>query len=412
MPSRNPSKTASAAPRRQRHPAAGALLLALAASAPGAAISQPAVTDAATAPPLRLGLRVQADAGGIDGALSRDGRHHAGQWLRRGTLDLRWRIAPGWRAAWAWQLESGGTGAVDTAWLQWQPAGTPLSLRAGRLAPDFGLDNSISSSWGHLPERSPLWDLVPDIDETRRTLALRLDAAGPGWQTSAGAYRRPGHQALAGRAVWWPDDRTGQAAARQSAQPPGLHLGVSWALQRGEGQGRLRSRLGQRAAAELAAGQRVPLLPAWPDAARTGDDIALALEAGRQTGRWWLAAEALHRRMDAGADGVARQRQASGWTVTAAHTLHGAPRGWDAALGRTRGPGPAADGTMELVLRADRLLAQGADGASATARADLLSLGVNWFIDPQWRLSAAASRGRHSSAGALSGWVVRLQWVL
>ena len=72
---------------------------------------------------------------------------------------------------------------------------------------------------------------------------------------------------------------------------------------------------------------------------------------------------------------------------------------------------PSAGATVELVLRADRLLAAVDDGASATTRADLLSVGLNWFIDPHWRLSAATSRGSHASAGGLSGWVVRLQWV-
>lgn len=387
-----------------------ALLLAAAA---GLAAAEPAHgdTDAAATRSVQMGWRLQLDSGGIGGALSRDGRRHAGHWLRRATWDIRWRPVPGWRAAWSWQAGSGGTSSVEAAWLQWQPSGGPVGVRLGRVAPDFGLDSTISSSWGHLPERSPLWDLAPDLDDTRRTVALRMDAAAPDWHASAGAYRRPDRQALVARIVWRHNGDALQPHAVPGWLPPGLHLGASWAWQRSDADtGRLRSRLGQRAASALDSGQRLTLLPAWPRDAKPGDDQAAGLEASLSAGRWWLAMEGLYRRQDAAAASLSWTRQASGWTATAARTLHGSPRGWDANQGRYRGPSGAAVSTVELVLRADHLRATASDAGSPLAHANLLSLGLNWFIDAQWRLSAVVSQGQVSGTGALSGWAMRLQW--
>ncbi len=284
--------------------------------------------------------------------------------------------------------------------ISWQPV-AGLTLHAGRIDADFGLDNTSSSSWSVGIERSAIWDLAPGVGDVGQGWGLRADGHGPGWHASAGLYDQRDATALVSRTVWM----TRPAAARV------WQFGASLAHRQGfSDNGRLRSRLGLRGVTEDAAGRRSELASAVAAPALYVGDTTMALEAAAQQGPWLLQAEALHRRLQASAG--APGRSAAGQTLQLAWSPSSQPRRHDeraARFGRPEGDG-LATGRWELFYRFDLL--QGSDGRDAQVH----TLGASWFLGSQWRGSVNAVGNRSNDpnrAGKRNGhgWVVRAQAV-
>jgi phosphate-selective porin OprO and OprP len=389
----------------RRHLATATALLLLAAST---ACAQPVRASQAAEQPgwrlpalpesLDIGGRLQIDHSRFSGVTTRDGRSASATYARRAELSLGWRLDRDWRLS-ATVGYDDGRWLVDSAAVRWNWHEN-LSLRAGRIDPDVGLDNANSSSWTAGIERAAIWDLAPGVADSEEGFGLRADAHGAGWHASAGVYDKRSRQALVGRAVWmhtWGDGV--------------LQLGGSAARARGDtDDGRVRTRLGLRGVSEDTAGRRSDLAPAVDLPQGYDGDTVTALELAVQHGAWLLQAEWLGRRFDA--VGGAPARSVSGHSVQLAWSPDGQARRHDeraARFGRPQGDGRRL-GRWELFVRLDTL--SGVDGLDAQVH----TLGASWFLDRHWRVSANVVGNRSADPNTVGdrkgrGFVLRGQAV-
>ena len=347
---------------------------------------------------LSVGGRLQIDHSRFGGVTTRDGTNASATYARRAELSLGWRLARDWRLS-ATVGYDDGRWLVDSAAVRWNWRDN-LSLRAGRIDPDVGLDNANSSSWTAGIERSALWDLAPGAADAEEGFGLRADAHGTGWHASAGLYDKRSRQALVGRAVWMHTWEQGV-----------LQLGGSAARARGDtDDGRVRTRLGLRGVSEVTAGRRSDLAESVDLPQGYDGDLVTALELAVQQGPWLLQAEWLGRRLDA--VGGAPSRSVSGHTVQLAWSPDGQARRHDeraARFGRPQGDQRRL-GRWELFVRLDTL--EGVDGLDARVH----TLGASWFLDTHWRVSANVVSNRSADANAVGdrkgrGFVLRGQAV-
>ncbi len=344
---------------------------------------------------LEIGGRVQAEAAALRGQFTDDARSRSGRYVRRAELELRATLAPPLEATATVVLDDEDRAALDelmvTAWPVGR-RGEGLSLRLGRFDPDFGLDPSTSSNWSLLLERSPVFDLAPDVASGDDSLGVRADHAGQRHAVSASL--------MFGEAR---DQAVLRTVALDGTAARVWQLGASVALGRGlADDGRFRSRLGLRATTELDGGRRATLQRALRAGEVYRRDTTLGLEAAWQQGRLLLQAEWLQRRLGAASAG-SPSRQARGHTVTAAWVLQGAARRHDARRARFGRPG--SGGSLEAQLRVDRLHA--GDG-----RARAMALGLAWTVDRVWRVAANHVWARSDGPAATDsgqGWALRVQ---
>jgi phosphate-selective porin OprO/OprP len=370
--------------------------------------ARPAAASTPPATPLRLpelpkaldiGGRLQLDSTRFGGVTTRDGRSASASYARRAELSVGWTIAEDWQLSATVGYEDDGL-LLDSAALRWRWREN-LSLRAGRIDPDVGLDNANSSSWTAAIERSAIFDLAPGVADSEEGFGLRADAHGPGWHASAGVYDKRSRSAVVGRAVWmhtWGGDGV-------------LQLGGSAARTRGDtDNGRVRTRLGLRGVTEDPAGRRSDLAPSVALPRGYDGDTVTALELALQQGPWLLQAEWLGRRLDA--VGGAPARRLSGHSVQLAWSPNGQARRHDeraARFGRPEGDNRRF-GRWELFVRLDTL--EGVDGLDAQVQ----TLGASWFLDRHWRVSANVVSNRSADPNAVgdrkgSGFVLRGQAV-
>ncbi len=333
----------------------------------------------------RYNGRVQADHARFDGVYGRDGGAHSATYLRRGTLGGSVQWHPQWRAAGAIEMDSEGKLALDSLAVAWSPRDR-LTLRAGRIDPDFGLEHSTSSSWTWGVERSAIWDLAPDLADAGKGAGLRVDAHGGDWQASAGVYDKRGHGAAVARAVWRPLDSPGRR----------LHLGASVAGSFGwQDDGRIRTRLGVRGVTEDPLGRRSTLGAAAPTPGAYDGDSSVGVEALWQQGPFTVQAEALQRRLAAKGDaGGPGSRTAQGAYLLLAWAITGEPRRYDDERARLRSAGPANTrwGAWEVFYRVDGL--DVSDGASATVH----TAGLGWTAEDTWRAMLNVHSARSGDA--------------
>lgn len=354
----------------------------------------PAACTASAAGP-ELSGRLQLDRAQFGGVYSRDGHDHRVGYLRRAEVEAALPLRAGWRALAAVAASSAGDLRVSEAWLAWAPL-AGLTLRAGRIDPDFGLDPSTSSNWTLGIERAALWDLAPDVADAGQGRGLRADAHGPGWHLSLGHHDKRDHAATVARAVWMP--RTGAAGVWQ--------IGSSVAMSHGwAGDGRLRSRLAIRGVSEDEAGRRSTLA----GAGRFDSDRVWGVELALQQGPWLLQAEGLARWL--GGDAGAPSRRASGGSLQAAWAWAGQPRRHDerrARFGRPR-DGLAPWGHWESFARLDLLAVQ--PGLAAR----VWTFGTAWTAPGgAWRAAlnlhhAVSEDGNAAGDTRGAGWSMRLQ---
>jgi phosphate-selective porin OprO/OprP len=379
------------APRRWTPLAAAAALAIGALVAPAGALAQTTGargSDTSASGDLldsvRLGARLQVDHGSFDGVYTDRGGPASATYLRRGEVSIGARLARDWRANAIVGVED-DKAVVDIAAVSWRPR-DGLQLSVGRLDPDFGLDNSNSSSWTAGIERSAIWDLAPGIADSEGGWGLKVAGHGPHWHASAGLYDKVGPTAAVGRAVWIPvpaEDRVFQVGA-SLARTSGL-----------DSNGRLRTRLGVRGVTEVNEGRRSDLAPAVGLPARYDADTVLGVELAWQQGPWLLQAEAMNRQLDGQA--AAPARSVAGTSLQLAWSPSGVARRHDAdsaRFGRPKGDGREG-GRWELFYRFDAL--DGVGGLAATVH----TVGTSWFLGDRWRLSANAVSGASDDPNAV-----------
>lgn len=363
---------------------------------------------AAAAPTYEFGGRLQLQHDRFDGLYSRDGGSESESYLRRATAELSGRLHADWRYELELQVDDRFSPTWRTAAISYTGL-KAIRLSAGRMKPDFGLEESTSSKWSTGIERSAIWDLAPDAVERSNGIALRH--AGARHSLALGGYRRSDHDALVARATYAPNWIAGGVT----------HLGVSLADERiDRSDGQIRSRLGVQGVSESRAGNRSTLAPTGLVNAYDSDR-SWVLEFAQVQGPWSLQAEWLQRRL--GADAAARDRAADGFYVQLAWTLTGETRPYDIEGGKFGGirPANARWGAWELLYRHDRLELRGAadmagDPDRVSARVHVV--GVNWYATRALKLSLNALSARtdrpDNEVGSRDGDALslRLQWLL
>lgn len=346
--------------------------------------------------------RAQIDRGSFDGVYSRDGSSRSATYLRRGDLSGQLRWGRQWRAGATLQTDSDGKVKLDLASVAYIPY-DGLRLAAGRIDPDFGHDNAMSSSWSHGIERSAIWDLTSEVHDANGGLGLRADAHGKGWHASGGLYDLRERRAFIGRGVWLPATQKGRV----------LQVGASVALSRGaDDDGRIRSRLAMRGVSEDNLGRRSTLAEAVSPPQGYDGDRQFGVEAAWQHGPFLMLAEGLSRTLDARAG--APSRKASGLTATIAWSPTGQARRHDEEAARFGRPERAGTswGAWEVFYRFDSLAAK--DGLDGTRKATVHTLGASWFADEHWRVMANLHRARSDDPNSIdqrdgTGLALRLQ---
>jgi phosphate-selective porin OprO/OprP len=345
-----------------------------------------------------IGGRLQIDHTRFGGVTTRDGRTASATYARRAELSLAWRAARDWQLSATIGREDDEV-IVDSAAVRWR-WNNQLSLRAGRIDPDVGLDNANSSSWTAGIERSAIFDLAPGVADSEEGFGLRADAHDDGWHASIGVYDKRSRNAVVGRAVWMHRWAGGV-----------LQLGGSAALASGDvDDGRIRTRLGLRGVSEDTAGRRSDLAEGVDLPQGYDGDRVTALELALQHGPWLLQVEQLGRRLDA--VGGAPARSVSGRSIQLAWSPDGRGRQHDeraARFGRPDGDS-RSQGRWEVFVRLDSL--DGVDGQEARVQ----TVGASWFLDRHWRVSANVVSNRSTDANAVgdrkgNGFVVRGQAV-
>lgn len=373
------------------------MLIALAVLA--AAVASDATAQRTPLGELDFAGRAQWDHSSFSGVTTRDGSTANASYVRRADVSARLRINPAWRVAATVGYED-DKAQLDTAAVSWLPR-EGLQLRAGRIDPDFGLDNANSSNWTAGIERSAIWDLAPGVADATKGYGVRADAAGSGWHASTGLYDKRDRASFVTRGVWM----------LVPAETRVLQIGASLARSGGmKDDGRVRTRLGLRGVSEDPEGRRSELAPAVARPARYGSELVLGLEVALQHGAWLLQAEALSNRFDgeAGAPGrgVSGQSVQLAWSPSGESRRHDAS---DAKFGRPTGD-QRDHGRWELFYRYDQL--SGVEGLKAQVH----TVGASWFLDRTWRVSANVVNNRSEDPNRVgdrsgNGWALRGQAV-
>jgi phosphate-selective porin OprO/OprP len=366
------------------------------------AAPSPAAPAPSTGPTWDWSARAQIDHGSFDGVYTRNGSSRSATYLRRGDVSGQLRWGRQWRAAAALQMDSDGKVELDLAALAYLPR-DGLRLSAGRIDPDFGHDNAMSSSWSHGIERSAIWDLSSEVHDANGGLGLRVDAHGKGWHASGGLYDLRERHAFIARGVWLPSTQKGRV----------LQLGASVAVSgSADDDGRIRSRLAVRGVSEDGLGRRSTLAEAVSRPAGYEGDRQFGVEAAWQQGPVLLLAESLSRTLDARAG--APSRSASGLTATLAWSPTGQARRHSEEAARFGRPERAGTpwGAWEVFYRFDNLAAR--DDQDGTRKATVHTLGTSWFADEHWRVMLNVHRATSDDPNAVgerdgAGWALRLQ---
>ncbi len=355
------------------------------ASVLGAETTAPTTATAASTLEWRFSGRLHVDHSRFNGVYSRDGRSHGVTYLRRADLGATVRWHPRWRGSALLERDGNGSLNWSAASIDWMPR-DGLEWRLGRIDPDFGMEQSVSSSWSVGVERSSIWDLAPDVADSNDGYGIRVDAHDRGWQASVGVYDKRDHNAVVARAVMLPISRKRMR----------LHVGASIATTRGwHDDGRIRTRLGVRGVTEHDVGRRSTLGRAARAPAAYDNDTAVAIETAWQRGPWMLQSELLQRRLS-GTDGRST-RTAHGAYVQLAWFVTGEQRRYDARRGRFGGAKPAhpSVGAWEVFYRLDGL--QVKHSRSATVH----TAGLSWTAHRTWRAIVSLHRARSGGANDL-----------
>lgn len=262
-----------------------------------------------------------------------------------------------------------------------------VSIKVGRMDPDFGLELSGSSTWTTAVERSAIWDLSPDAGEGEDGTGLLLRSTSKHHFLSVGVFDRGAFENFHARIVYAPIQKKKHL----------LHLGYSYANANGyESNGRIRSDLSVWGLSISDNGNTTQLAREEKTLA-FNDDRTGVIEFAYLYGPLSVQAEHLSRHLM----GVAPQdnRSATGSYVQIAYTLTGEPRSYsmdEAKFGRIE-PTRHGIGAWEIFYRKDWLETNGEPGMLSRKRdsgsAEVDVLGVNWYIDRHWRSSLNYLKG-------------------
>ncbi|HEK1767775.1 TPA: porin [Pseudomonas putida] len=364
----------------------------------------------------QIGGLLQADYSEFDGIYSKNGKRANEAFLRRARLELNGKAYGDW--SYEFSIDFADDGATS-----WKEASVsylalePVTIKVGRFDPDFGLEQATSSKWTTTMERSLLGDLAPWVADHADGMGVQVSASTDLFYGVASVNRPKGQEDKKGKNT---NTYNLRAVVAPWAEPGNvLHFGVNYAMSDIDNvasNGRIRSRLGARATSEDAVnGNRVDLAPGVAGA--YDGDAVWGLEAAWAQGAFSVQAEYLRRDLDAVSDTRRNDRKAEGYYGQLAYTLTGEPRGYKLDGGKFDKVKPSDRqlGAWEVFYRFDAARVE--ERGYLDNRAKLHTLGVNWYVNDQVKVSANYVKtnvdGISNQAGDDSGDAVamRLQYV-
>lgn len=394
----------------------------------------------------KLGGRIQADYGRFDGFYTRNGDTGDAAYFRRAYLELSGTAYSNWLYSVAYDLsENSGNGNSTSNGSSAQPSGnfdeasfsyigfSPITLRAGRFDPDFGLEKATSSKWVTALERSAFNEVIDWANTHQDGLGLQVQALISNYGYVSTSYASKDANDDEG-------DSVKQFNARGVFAPmaePGnvLHFGANFAQRNLDDVAgadvRYRSRLGMRGVDTNGGnssgnlGNRAVFAGTNSATQFWDDDTAWGLEAAWATGPFSLQGEWMKRETDSA--GPQSDLEADGFYVQAAYTLTGEPRGYKMGKFDAIKPANKEIGAWEVYYRYDSLSFDNdvavTNGTSTFLRqaedteAKVHNLGVNWYANEAVKLSGMYTKAstdkitNRAGDDSGDGFVVRAQYV-
>jgi phosphate-selective porin OprO/OprP len=384
----------------------------------------------------KLGGRLQADYGTFDGYYTRNGDTGDAAYFRRAYLELG-GVA---YSDWAYQInydfsENSGNGAANSG--NFDEASfsytgfAPLTIRAGRFDPDFGLEKATSSKWVTALERSAAAETMDWVNTHQDGLGLQVQYLLSNWGYASTSVSSKDANDNGGESV---KQFNGRVVVAPFAEPGNvLHFGANFAqrdLDDVEGADvRYRSRLGMRgvdtsggnAAGNL--GNRTIFAGTSGTGQFWDQDKAFGLEAAFAAGPFSVQGEYFKRKTES--DGAQSDLKGTGYYGQVAYTLTGEARGYKMGKFDAIKPANKEIGAWELYYRYDSVSVDN-DVALTTANfiredddvdANVHNLGVNWYANEAVKISGMYTKVKTDKITNANGdddgdgFTVRLQYV-
>jgi len=393
-----------------------------------------ATTDKSFA--FKLGGRLQADYGRFDGFYTRNGDTGDAAYFRRAYLELSGIAYSDWAYAVAYDFsENSGNGQAssgnfDEASFSYTGF-APITLRAGRFDPDFGLEKATSSKWVTALERSAPNEMIDWVNTHQDGLGLQVQALISNYAYVSTSVSSKDANDDEG-------DSVKQFNARGVFAPmaePGrvLHFGANFAQRDLEDVAaadvRYRSRLGMRGVdtnggnASGNLGNRAVFAGTNSGANMWEDDTAWGLEAAWAMGPLSIQGEYFKRDTDSA--GAQSDLEGDGFYAQVAYTLTGEARGYKMGKFDAIKPANKEIGAWEVYYRYDSLSVENDVAVAATnylreaddTEAKVHNLGVNWYANEAVKISGMYTKAKTDKITNLNGddsgdgFVVRAQYV-
>ncbi|MBX9914545.1 MAG: porin [Pseudomonadaceae bacterium] len=367
----------------------------------------------------KLGGRIQADFDQFDGFYTANNNSANESYFRRAILELTGNYKD-WRYVFNYDFANGqanngaggvgGSGTNGSSSNNWDEASiaytgfSPITIKAGRFDPDFGLQHATSSKWTTFIERAAIYDLAPWVNNKQDDMGIQVSGVTGGmFYGSTGIYQQ---ETSTGELESNNGMDVNSFVARGVFAPivsetEVLHFGADFAQRnydKGRYQGSITSNIGVRGIAEDSTNNTpTPVFAKTATNRFYTDDQVMGLEAAYMTGPLSIETEYLHRGLS-GQDSNG-DRDATGYTAQVAYTLTGESRAYKLDGGKFDAIKPLnkSTGAWEIFYRYENLAVKddnNLSGASLTSttgidksKATLNVIGVNWYANEAVKLS-------------------------
>ncbi|WP_137818736.1 OprO/OprP family phosphate-selective porin [Pseudomonas sp. 2FG] len=388
----------------------------------------------------KLGGRLQADYGRFDGFYTRNGDTGDAAYFRRAYLELSGIAYTNWLYSVAYDFsENSGNGSGAPASGNFDEASfsyigfAPITLRAGRFDPDFGLEKATSSKWVTALERSAPNELIDWANTHQDGLGLQVQALISNYAYVSTSVSSKDANDDEGDSVKQFNARGVFAPMAEAGKV--LHFGVNFAQRNLDdvtaADVRYRSRLGMRGVdtnggnAKDNLGNRAVFGGTNSATQFWDDDTAWGLEAAWAMGPLSLQGEWMKR--ETSSAGTQSDLEGDGFYAQVAYTLTGEARGYKMGKFDAIKPANKEIGAWEVYYRYDSLSVDN-DVAVTSATSTFLreaedteakvhNLGVNWYANEAVKISGMYTKAKTDKITNRAGdddgdgFVVRAQYV-
>lgn len=355
----------------------------------------------------KVGGRLQADFDQFDGLYTANGKTANEAYFRRAILEVSGTAYRDWK--YVFNVDFG----ADDGASKWDEASiaytgfAPLTIKAGRFDPDFGLEKATSSKWISTIERSAIYDLADWVNDKKDGMGVQVSGvAGNMFYGSVGYFHRESDSGIN-------EDKNGKSTGGYNLRgviapmaEPGnvLHFGLNYANRDTEDfNGVIRSRMNVRGMTENGKNKQDRIVFAPGVNGNFDGDSAWGLEFAYAAGPFSVQSEYLKRDIDAKSGSPSGDREATGYNVQLAYTLTGEARGYRLDGGKFDSIKPADKqiGAWEMVYRYDNLKAE--ESGVAESKGKLHTVGVNWYANEAVKVSANYIKAKTDNASNAAG---------